>query len=143
MPFTFERLSLPGVVLVTPSVYRDERGFFMEVYRHSDFAREGIMEFFVQDNHSRSAQNILRGLHYQKSPMAQGKLARCLRGRVFDVVVDIRKGSPAYGKWVGTELSEDNKQIIYVPPAFAHGFVVLGEAAEIEYKCTREYSPEA
>ncbi len=142
MPFTFKRLSLHELVLVTPAIFGDARGFFMEAYKHSDFAREGIAEYFVQDNHSKSAQYVLRGLHYQKDPMAQGKLVRCLKGRIFDVAVDMRKGSPTYGKWAGIELSEDNRQLLYIPPSFAHGFVTLSVTAEIIYKCTQEYSPE-
>src|SRR5271169_1124185 len=142
MPFTFKRLSLHEVVLITPDIFGDARGFFMEVYKHSDFAREGIPEYFVQDNHSKSAQFVLRGLHYQKDPAAQGKLVRCLKGRIFDVAVDIRKGSPTYGKWTGIELSEDNRQMLYIPPAFAHGFLTLSSTAEMIYKCTKEYSPE-
>jgi dTDP-4-dehydrorhamnose 3,5-epimerase len=142
MPFTFKTLYLPGVVLVTSQVFGDARGFFSETYKHSDFSGAGIKEYFVQDNHSRSAQYVLRGLHYQKSPMAQGKLVRCIRGRIFDVAVDIRKGSQTYGKWVGVELSEDNNQMLYIPSTFAHGFIALSHAAEIMYKCTREYSPE-
>jgi dTDP-4-dehydrorhamnose 3,5-epimerase len=142
MPFAFKELSLPGVVLITPRVFGDYRGFFAEIYKHSDFSGAGIKEYFVQDNHSRSSQGVLRGLHYQKEPMSQGKLVRCISGRIFDVAVDIRKGSLTYGKWVGVELSEENRQMIYIPPAFAHGFLVLSSTSEIVYKCTREYSAE-
>lgn len=142
MPFIFETLGLPGVVLVTPRVFGDARGFFVETYKRSEFAGAGITEYFVQDNCSRSSKHVLRGLHYQKSPAAQGKLVRCLSGRIFDVAVDIRRGSPTYARWVGVELSGENRQMLYIPPAFAHGFVVLDEMAEIMYKCTQEYSPE-
>ena len=142
MPFTFKELSLPGVVLITPQVFCDDRGFFVELYKRSEFSNAGLAEYFVQDNYSRSSQHVLRGLHYQKDPAAQGKLVRCLKGRIFDVGVDIRKGSPTYGQWAGIDLSEENKQMLYIPPAFAHGFIVLSDMAEIMYKCTKEYSPE-
>ena len=142
MPFAFKTLSLPGVVLITSPAFGDARGFFSEIYKHSEFSKAGLPEYFVQDNYSKSSQHVLRGLHYQKDPVAQGKLVRCIKGLVFDVAVDIRKGSHTYGKWVGIELSEENKQMLYIPPAFAHGFIVLSEAAEIIYKCTEEYSPE-
>lgn len=141
MSFIFETLELPEVVLITPRVFGDARGFFVETYKRSEFAGAGITEYFVQDNCSRSSKHVLRGLHYQKSPAAQGKLVRCLSGRIFDVAVDIRRGSPTYARWVGVELSEENRQMLYIPPAFAHGFVVLDDMAEIMYKCTQEYSP--
>jgi dTDP-4-dehydrorhamnose 3,5-epimerase len=142
MPFIFKKLSIPEVVLIEPKVFRDGRGFFMETYKYSDFARMGIKEYFVQDNYSKSLKGILRGLHFQKNPNAQGKLVLCLKGKIFDAAVDIRKGSPAFGQWVGAELSEENNLILYVPSGFAHGFVVLSETADVIYKCTREYSPE-
>lgn len=135
------KTDLPGVLMVEPKVFGDSRGFFMESYKRSDFAAAGIGEYFVQDNHSRSARHVLRGLHYQKYPMQQGKLVRCIRGKIFDVSVDIRKGSPTFKRWVGMELSEDNNRMFYIPPDFAHGFVVLSDMAEIIYKCTKEYSP--
>ena len=140
MPFNFRQLEIPDVILVEPKLFGDERGFFMEVYKHSDFVEAGIKEHFVQDNHSRSSSRVLRGLHYQKSPMQQGKLVRCLAGRIFDVAVDIRKGSPTFAGWVGAELTADNNHMLYVPPDFAHGFVVLSETADVVYKCTAEYS---
>jgi dTDP-4-dehydrorhamnose 3,5-epimerase len=142
MPFDFRELALSGVVVVMPRIFADDRGFFMETYKYSDFSAAGITEYFVQDNHSKSSYSVLRGLHFQKSPKAQGKLVRCLRGSIFDVAVDIRKGSPSYGQWVGAELTEANNHMLYIPPAFAHGFVVLSDTAEIIYKCTKEYSPE-
>jgi len=142
MPFKFTELEIPGVILVEPRVFGDGRGFFLETYKHSDFAGAGILEHFVQDNHSRSARNVLRGLHYQKSPMQQGKLVRCLSGSIFDVAVDLRKGSSTFRKWVGMELTGDNNLMLYVPPDFAHGFLVLSDTADVVYKCTREYSPE-
>jgi len=142
MPFTFKRLAISEVILIEPKVFPDERGSFMETYKYSDFAKIGIKEYFVQDNYSKSLKGILRGLHFQKNPNAQGKLVQCLKGKIFDVVVDIRKGSHTFGKWVGAELSEENNLVLYVPSGFAHGFVVLSEAADVMYKCTREYSPE-
>jgi dTDP-4-dehydrorhamnose 3,5-epimerase len=142
MPFAFKNLLIPEIILVEMKVFADDRGFFMETYKHSEFANHGIKEYFVQDNHSRSSKNVLRGLHYQKNPKAQGKLVRCIAGRIFDVAVDIRKGSPTYGKWVGAELSSENNYMLYIPPGFAHGFVVLSDFAEILYKCTEEYSAE-
>lgn len=141
MPFHFKNLEIPEIILIDTKVFKDERGFFMEIYKHSEFARNGIEEHFVQDNYSRSSIGVLRGLHYQKNPNAQGKLVHCVKGKIFDVAVDIRKGSPTYGQWAGVELSEENRLMLYVPPAFAHGFVVLSESADIMYKCTREYSP--
>jgi dTDP-4-dehydrorhamnose 3,5-epimerase len=141
MPFEFEPLDLPGLMLVKPRVFDDGRGFFLELYKRSDYVKAGIHEYLVQDNYSKSAQGVLRGLHYQKTPKAQGKLVTCIKGRIFDVAVDIRKGSPFYGRWRGVELTEENKFLLYVPPGFAHGFQVLSEDAEVMYKCTEEYSP--
>ncbi|HEX9021823.1 MAG TPA: dTDP-4-dehydrorhamnose 3,5-epimerase [Nitrospirota bacterium] len=141
MPFEFKAIEIPGPVLIRPRVFGDDRGFFLELYKHSDFAQAGIREHLVQDNYSQSAKGVLRGLHYQKNPRAQGKLVVCLKGRIFDVAVDIRRGSVHYGKWAGVELSEENRLMLYVPPGFAHGFEVLSETAEVLYKCTDEYSP--
>ncbi|OGW40707.1 MAG: dTDP-4-dehydrorhamnose 3,5-epimerase [Nitrospirae bacterium RBG_13_39_12] len=143
MPFNFKKLEIPEVMLVEPEILRDARGSFMEAYKYSDFARAGIEEHFLQDNYSRSAKGVLRGLHFQKNPNAQGKLVQCIKGKIFDVAVDIRKGSPTFGKWVSAELSEENNLMLYVPAGFAHGFVVLSEASGVIYKCTREYSPGA
>ena len=143
MPFRFQRLEIPEVVLIEPKVFADGRGFFMETYKLSDFSEFGIKEPFVQDNHSHSVKGVLRGLHYQNPPKAQGKLVRVVRGEIYDVAVDIRKGSPTYGKWIGVVLSEENKLMLYVPPGFAHGFCVLSEVAEVVYKCTEEYDPVA
>jgi dTDP-4-dehydrorhamnose 3,5-epimerase len=140
MPFEFKQLAIPEVVIVVPKVFGDARGFFLEFYKHSEFAQAGIREHFVQDNHSKSLKGVLRGLHYQKHPHAQGKLVRCLTGRIFDVAVDIRKGSPSFGKWVGVELTAENNSMLYVPPGFAHGFLVLSDSAEVLYKCTAEYA---
>jgi len=143
MPFSFKRLAIPEVVLVEPRVFEDERGFFMETYKMPDFVAGGINVDFLQDNHSRSAKGILRGLHYQNPPFAQGKLVRVVKGEIFDVAVDIRKGSPTWGKWVGVTLSEHNKNMLYVPETFAHGFCVLSDVAEVLYKTTSVYSAEA
>jgi dTDP-4-dehydrorhamnose 3,5-epimerase len=141
MPFRFSRLEIPEVVLIEPMVFLDERGFFMETYKYSEFAAQGIKEPFVQENHSRSSRRILRGLHYQTRAKAQGKLVRAVLGEVFDVAVDLRKGSPTYGKWVATVLSAENKRMLYIPPWCAHGFCVLSEEAEVVYKVTEEYAP--
>ncbi|EKE03252.1 MAG: hypothetical protein ACD_20C00228G0018 [uncultured bacterium] len=142
MPFEFKKLEIPEIILVTPRVFGDDRGFFMETYKKSEFAKNGITEEFVQDNHSKSSKGVLRGLHYQKNPKAQGKLIRCTKGEIFDVGVDIRKGSPTFGKWCRVVLSEQNRQMLYVPAGFAHGFLVLSDEAEVLYKATEEYSPE-
>jgi dTDP-4-dehydrorhamnose 3,5-epimerase len=142
MPFRFERLEIPDLVLIEPRLVSDNRGFFMETYKHSEYAAQGVKDVFVQENHSRSSRRTLRGLHYQKDPRAQGKLVRVIIGEIFDVALDIRKGSATYGKWVGVTLSEKNNTMLYVPPGFAHGFCVLSEEAEVIYKVTKEYAPE-
>ncbi|MEA3307641.1 MAG: dTDP-4-dehydrorhamnose 3,5-epimerase [Elusimicrobiota bacterium] len=142
MPFKFKKFEIPELVLITPKVFPDERGFFLETYKKTEFAKAGIKENFVQENHSRSKKNVLRGLHFQKSPKAQGKLVQCLRGKIFDVAVDIRKKSPTFLKWVSVELSQNNGQMLYIPQGFAHGFLVLSNSADVVYKCTAEYSPE-
>jgi dTDP-4-dehydrorhamnose 3,5-epimerase len=130
----------PGVMLIEPDVFRDPRGFFMETFHAGKFRNHGLPEAFVQDNHSRSAHGVLRGLHYQlKHP--QGKLVRAVTGEVLDVAVDIRKGSPFFGAWVGVVLSEENRKQMYIPPGFAHGFCVLSEQADVLYKCTDFYTP--
>ena len=133
---------LDGVKIIEPVVYGDNRGFFLEVYQKQRYQNLLNIEFdFVQDNYSRSSKNVLRGLHFQKTK-PQGKLVRVVRGEVFDVAVDIRKESPNYGQWIGVLLSEMNKKQFWVPPGFAHGFVVLSEMADFEYKCTEYYDPE-
>lgn len=135
------KTNIDGVVIIEPKVFGDERGFFLETFqseRYKEFA--GINMPFVQDNHSRSGKNVLRGLHFQKTN-PQGKLVRVVRGEVFDVAVDIRKGSPTYGQWAGAILSEENKRQFWVPPGLAHGFVVLSDVADFEYKCTDYYDP--
>jgi dTDP-4-dehydrorhamnose 3,5-epimerase len=130
--------SLPGVLLIEPKVYADTRGFFMETYHAAHFRAHGIDAVFVQDNHSRSVRGVLRGLHYQE-PNPQGKLVRCTRGALFDVAVDIRVGSPQFGKWTSAELTEENRRMMWVPPGFAHGFCALSDIADIIYKCTTLY----
>jgi len=143
MPFTFQRLSIPELIIVEPRRFEDMRGFFIETYKYSDFLLNDIREQFVQDNYSRSFKGVLRGLHYQKNPHAQGKLVQCITGRIFDVAVDIRRGSPTFMRWVSVELSEENNRIFYIPPGFAHGFLAMSDIADVIYKCTKEYSPEA
>jgi dTDP-4-dehydrorhamnose 3,5-epimerase len=142
MPFQFHRLEIPEVVLIEARQFGDARGFFAETYKHSEFAAHGIAATFVQDNWSHSARGVLRGLHYQKQPQSQGKLVMTVRGSIFDVAVDIRQGSPAYGKWVAEVLSADNLRMLYVPEGFAHGFCVLSEEADVLYKVTAEYALE-
>jgi dTDP-4-dehydrorhamnose 3,5-epimerase len=137
----FEQTDIPGVIIIKPQVFGDERGFFMETFRADLFAEAGIAGPFVQDNHSGSQQGILRGLHYQIR-QAQGKLVRTVAGEVFDVAVDLRRSSPTLGHWVGTLLSAENKNQIWIPPGFAHGFYVLSEWAEVVYKTTDYYAPE-
>lgn len=136
------RLRIPDVLLIEPKVFGDERGFFFESFNQNAFAAAtGLAVDFVQDNHSRSAKNVLRGLHYQLPPKAQGKLVRAVFGEVFDVAVDIRKTSPTFGQWVGERLSAENKRQMWIPPGFAHGFLVLSETAEFLYKTTDYYAP--
>ena len=134
--------SLPGVMVIEPQVFGDKRGFFLETFRDDIFKDAGIHESFVQDNHSRSSKGVLRGLHYQLI-QPQGKLVRVTRGGVFDVAVDVRKGSPAFGQWYGTTLDEESMRMMYIPQGFAHGFVVLSETADFIYKCTDYYHPES
>jgi dTDP-4-dehydrorhamnose 3,5-epimerase len=131
---------LPGVLVIEPEIFTDERGFFLETYHERRYAKVGLPHRFVQDNHSRSAPGTLRGLHYQRLH-PQGKLVRCVRGTIFDVAVDIRRGSPTFARWVGVELSEENKRQVYIPPGFAHGFCVPATVSEVEYKCTELYHP--
>jgi dTDP-4-dehydrorhamnose 3,5-epimerase len=137
-----ETTDLPGVLIVTPRRFGDERGFFAEAWNARTFAEAGIGAAFVQDNHSLSERaGTLRGLHFQRPPHAQGKIVRCGRGALFDVAVDIREGSPSYGRWAGAELSAANGRQMWVPPGFAHGFLTLEDATEIIYKCTDFYAP--
>jgi len=137
----YTQLNIPDIILIQPRVFGDHRGFFMETFRDDEFRKNVVDITFVQDNHSKSTQSILRGLHYQiKQP--QGKLVRVISGEVFDVAVDIRKSSPFFGKWAGTNLSAENKKMLWIPPGFAHGFYVLSSDAEFTYKCTDYYAPE-
>jgi dTDP-4-dehydrorhamnose 3,5-epimerase len=133
--------ALPEVILIQPKVFGDDRGFFLENYQAQRYAEAGLPDRFVQDNHSRSAKGVLRGLHFQKQ-YPQGKLVYVTSGIVFDVAVDIRKDSPNFGKWVGVTLTADSHQQLYVPPGFAHGFCVISELADFHYKCTEYYHPE-
>lgn len=138
------KTSIPEVLIFEPKVFGDDRGFFFESFNHQQFeAAIGHQVTFVQDNHSKSSKGVLRGLHYQLSPHAQGKLVRCVAGEVFDVAVDIRKSSPTFGQWVGVHLSGDNKRQLWIPEGFAHGFVTLSETAEFLYKATNYYSPKS
>lgn len=142
MPFEFEKLEIDGVILVKPKVFGDNRGFFMESYKKSEFVKNGIDVEFVQDNHSKSTKGVLRGLHYQAKPKAQAKLVRCSKGKIYDVVVDLRKDSKTFGKYLRVELSEENCYMLFIPEGFAHGFVVLSDEAELLYKTNTEFSPE-
>jgi len=139
MKVRIESIPLPGVAVIVPEVYEDERGFFMEVYREDLFAELGLPTKFVQDNHSRSVRGVLRGLHFQWEP-PMGKLMRVTVGRAFLLAVDIRKGSPTLGQWAGVEASAENKKQVWAPAGFARGFCVLSEVAEIQYKCTGVYN---
>ena len=134
----FVPTDLPGVLLIEPDVYRDERGFFLETYHARKYQTAGIPGVFVQDNHSRSVRCTVRGLHTQRH-RPQGKLIRVLQGEIFDVAVDIRRGSPTFRRWVGVTLSAENFRQVYVPPGFAHGFCVISETADVAYKCTELY----
>ena len=135
-----QQTELRGVCVVQPQVFEDARGFFMEIFHEAKFAEQGLAVHFVQDNHSRSIRGTLRGLHFQE-PKAQGKLVRVTAGAIWDVAVDIRRGSGTFGQWVGTDLTADNKQLLYVPPGFAHGFCVTSDTADVAYKCTEFYDP--
>jgi len=142
MSFNFQRLNIPDVVLIEAQAFEDQRGLFMESYKKSVFSANGISDQFVQDNYSHSRRGVLRGLHYQKDPMAQAKLVTALRGEIFDVAVDIRRGSPTYARWVGKVLSAKECRLLYIPIGFAHGFCALSEEADVLYKVTAEYAPE-
>ena len=143
MGFEFIKQEIPEVVLIKPKVFGDNRGFIMETYKKSEFYANGIEIEFNQDNHSKSTAHVLRGLHFQKAPYGQAKIVRCTRGRIYDVAVDIRPESKTFGKYIKVELSEDNKQMLFIPEGFAHGFVVLSEEAELNYKASGEYAPQA
>ena len=139
--FTFTPCPIPGLYIIEPQVFGDDRGYFMETYNYEEFRAARLDMVFVQDNQSKSKKGVLRGLHFQKKH-PQGKLVRVLSGDVFDVAVDIREGSESFGKWFGITLSGENKKQFYIPPGFAHGFLVLSETAEFTYKCTDFYHPE-
>jgi dTDP-4-dehydrorhamnose 3,5-epimerase len=136
------RSEISDVLIIEPEVFGDHRGFFMEIFRESMFDKVAPNVRFVQENHSRSVKGTMRGMHYQLNPMAQGKFVRVSQGSVYDVAVDLRLHSPTYKQWVGIELNEDNKKMLYIPEGFAHGFYVLSETSEFIYKCTNYYSPE-
>ena len=140
---TFTKTKIDGPMIIQPSVFSDDRGFFMETYSQKVFAQNGINIEFVQDNHSRSAKGVLRGLHFQKPPFAQDKLVRCTQGEVLDVAVDIRPHSPTFGQYESALLSEENKTIFFIPKGFAHGFLVLSDFAEFQYKCSNFYNQES
>ena len=142
MSFNFKKLEISDVVLVEPKSFSDDRGFFLESFKTSEFTENGINTKFVQDNISHSVSDVVRGLHFQKNPKAQTKLVTAVKGEIFDVAVDIRKNSPTYGKWVSEILSEDNHNLLYVPEGFAHGFCVTSEQADVMYKVSSEYSPD-
>ena len=139
---TIEATSIPDVKLVRLKAFGDERGYFVETWREDAFLRAGIDAKFVQDNHSYSSKGVLRGLHWQKPPHCQGKLVGVVTGRIVDVAVDIRRGSPTFGKWVMQELSDENHLSLWIPPGFAHGFMVMSDSAHFTYKCTDVYHPE-
>ena len=141
MPFQIRTTPIDGLLVIEPKVFADERGFFMESFKASDFAAFGITQNFVQDNHSKSRKGVIRGLHFQRAPYAQGKLVRVTRGRAWDVAVDLRKGSPTFGTWCAVELSADNHLLFWIPEGFAHGFLALEDDTELLYKCTAEYNP--
>ncbi len=142
MPFNFTHLQIPEVILIEPCTFPDARGFFRETYKSSEFAAQGLPTVFVQDNFSHSARGVVRGLHYQKPPRAQGKLVGVFCGAIFDVAVDIRRGSPTFARWIGQVLSAENGCMLYIPPGFAHGFAVLSDQADVVYKVTTDYARE-
>ncbi len=142
MPFRFRRLSIPGLILIETTLYNDHRGQFYESYNEREFALHGVETRYVQDNFSHSHRSVLRGLHYQRPPMAQAKLVRCVAGAIYDVAVDLRPGSETYGRWEAVTLSAENGLQLYIPQGFAHGFTVLSESASVFYKVTEFYSPE-
>ena len=141
--FNFIATEIPGVIIIEPTVFGDSRGYFMETYQAEEFAAAGIPGPFVQDNQSKSTRGVLRGLHFQKPPHAQSKLVRVISGTVLDVAVDIRRGSPTFGRHVAVELSGENRRQLFIPRGFAHGFVVLSEEAVFQYKCDNYYAPQS
>lgn len=143
MSFEFKRLEIPETVLIQPKVFEDDRGFFLEIYKKDEMENFGIKGDFVQDNHSRSKRGVLRGLHFQKEPYAQAKIVRCIRGEIYDVVVDLRRNSQTFSRYLGLVLSEENRHQLYVPRGCAHGFLALSEVAEVVYKVDNVYSPKS
>ncbi len=139
MPFQMHITPIEGLLVIEPKVFADERGFFMESFKASDFAAFGVTQNFVQDNHSKSKKGVIRGLHFQRAPHAQGKLVRVVRGSAWDVAVDLRKDSPTFGRWYAQVLSADNHLLFWIPEGFAHGFLALEDDTELLYKCTTEY----
>jgi dTDP-4-dehydrorhamnose 3,5-epimerase len=139
VPFSFTRLAIDGLVLIEPDVFKDNRGFFMETYRASEFYTNGVRGEFLQDNHSQSSRGVLRGLHFQRSPHEQAKLVRVVSGCVWDVAVDLRPRSPTYSRWYGLELSAENRKMLFLPEGFANGFLALADGSELVYKCSAEY----
>lgn len=139
----FIQSKISGLITIKPSIFTDDRGFFMETYSKKNFSENGVNVEFVQDNHSRSTKGVLRGLHFQKPPFAQDKLVRCTRGEVFDVAVDIRPNSPTFGQYESVTLSEENKVMFFIPQGFAHGFLVLSDVADFQYKCSNFYNKES
>jgi len=143
MSFEFKRLEIPETVLIQTKVFEDDRGFFLEIYKKDEMENFGIKGDFVQDNHSRSKRGVLRGLHFQKEPYAQAKLVRCIRGEIYDVVVDLRRNSQTFSRYLGLVLSEENRHQLYVPRGCAHGFLALSEVAEVVYKVDNVYTPKS
>lgn len=143
MSFEFIPQNIQDVILIKPKAFNDERGFFLESYKLSEFQKNGIIVDFCQDNHSKSKSKVLRGLHFQTAPYAQAKLVRCIRGNIYDIAVDLRPNSPTFKQYVKVELSEENKKMLYIPEGFAHGFVALSHEAELIYKVNKEYNPNA
>jgi len=141
MSFEFVKQKIEDVILIKPKAYEDNRGFFMESYKKSDFTANGINKDFIQENHSYSNSKVLRGLHYQIKPFSQAKLIKCIKGSIYDIALDIRPNSATFKQYIKVELSEENKQMLYIPEGFAHGFVVMSENAQIIYKTTKEYNP--
>lgn len=142
MPFEFKTFSIKGVVLVVPKVFEDSRGFFLETYEKNSFSKNGINFNVIQSNQSKSSRGVLRGLHFQKKEHAQAKLVKCLYGEIFDVAVDVRPDSDTFGKYVGVKLTDQNKNMLYIPRGFAHGFEVLSDSAEVAYNVDNNYAPE-
>ena len=142
MPFHFVALEIPDVILIQPMTFEDLRGSFVETYKRTEFLSAGIADMFVQDSYSHSISGVLRGLHYQKAPQDQAKMVWVIAGEIFDVAVDIRRGSPTFGRWISAALSAENHRMLYIPTGFAHGFCVMSDHADVVYKVTAEYAPD-